>query len=184
MAYIKIKDGKVENKGTLYKLIPEVSNPLGFTDEELKARGIYKPINDTNVIKSWQVLKSTDYIYNKNDDIVEEVKTVEELSLEEFKVKKYNQLKVEGTAFIYSNYSEGQQTSALLTLIDVTKAVYSLEEAEGIRNFCTKYHGIIKLTGLAIESATTYEEVETVFFRKQEIDDETMEVISDIFWGD
>ena len=154
MTYKNNQTGQI---GTLYQLLPNVSNPILFTEEELLELNIEKYI----------------------EPIIEPVLK----PLEEYKVDKYKQLCIEGTEFILNTYSLPQQTSANTTLIDPDTAVYTVEEANTIRDFCVKYHAIIKSTGVSINEVSTHEEVDLVYFRKVEENPETLEVISETFWG-
>jgi len=177
MVYVKIKDGQVEEKGTLYKLLPKISNPIGLNDEELKGMNVYKPIPDARQLKNWESLKAVNYIYNSTDNVVNEVKMIDISDLETFKEKKYKQIKGEISSFILAKCPYYKQLSALAGIYDETTNTE-------ITEYCRKYVHMALDIKNTITNATSYDEVDNVFFRKVEHDEDTMEIISETFWGD
>jgi hypothetical protein len=175
MVFAKINNGQIEKTGTLYELLPNVSNPQNFSEIELKELGIYKVVDDTTTIFPWQRVINTEIVFN--NDVVNEVKTIEDIPLDEFKNIKYNQIKETGKRFILDKYSIEKQTSALA-------GFYPPEEAQAILDFTKLYFGKIRLAKDAVYNATTYEEVNAVYFKKDIIDETTLEIINTVFWGD
>lgn len=108
MTYIKIENGEIIETGTLFILLPNISNSVLLTESELKELKIYKPVLDTVSIEPWQYHERTDYIYDLENDLVNEVKLITDITLEAFKEQKnkeiignYEELSLEG--FVCSN---------------------------------------------------------------------------------
>jgi len=118
-----------------------------------------------------------------NVDNVTETKirwTPKPLTLDEYKLEKYNQLKKEGSDYILGTYSLPQQTSAIA-------GFYTPAENEAIITFAKKYFNIIRSTKIAIEACTTKSEVDAVYFRKAVFaPNDTLMItpVSYIFWGE
>lgn len=99
------------------------------------------------------------------------------LTLEEVKEKKLIDIRNACQQDIYSVYSKEKQLSAALDVYDATKK-------SEIKTFVKYKVDICNLAEQAVNDATTIEEAEAVYFRKENIDENTLEVLSVQYWGE
>jgi hypothetical protein len=174
MAYAKIENGNVVKVGVCPQNTERTSNFRLLSDEEKKTQGWYKVTDFVYDLKPWESFGTSTYEL-VNDEVIE-TKVINTMSLDDYKSNKYNQIKTEGSNFILSKYNQLQQTSALA-------GFYSEAENTEIVTFCKKYFDIIRSTKEPIMNATTYEEVDLVYFIKNTYA-EDMTIISTKFWGE
>ena len=92
MVYVKInEEGKVEKVGNLYNLLPNVSNPIKLSEEELKEYKVYKPVIDEAQPQPWEYIEKVDYEFDGEN--VKEIKVIKETPLDEFKKRKKEEIK-------------------------------------------------------------------------------------------
>lgn len=175
MVYIKVEEGEITKVGTLYILLPKLSNPVNLSEEELKDLGVYKPISDLTVKNPWQIFEGNNYSFD--GDNITETTNYSNMSLEEFKELKYRQLSKEVHDYVTGKYPYYKQLSAL-------NGTYDEETCNEIKSYCDAEVKRALTIKTAISDATSYEDVDAVYYRLVEYDEETLEIISETFWGD
>jgi hypothetical protein len=192
MVYAKVKDGKVEKVGNLYKLLPNVSNPSKLSEDKLKEMGVYKVVNDTTKLSAWQKVKFISY--NFDGENINEVKEIEDIGLNDFKNKKLEEIKqtyytLTNEGFECSNgikldcresdkvnwkqlLEDTQSTGDDLTLRDYYNQNYTLSPAEiesmmlELQSYYRKLLADKWSCEDLIDGFTTYEEVRDFYWRK------------------
>jgi len=91
MTYAKVENNEVVETGTLYKLLPEVSNPIKLTNEELLDQSIYKIDTNPITLEPWQFIKSVEPVFDGEKVYLN--KTIENYDLEEYKDTKKKEFK-------------------------------------------------------------------------------------------
>jgi len=173
--YARVENGQVKEVGRCPQNTERTSNFILLDDNDKKLQGWYKVVDDNVEIKAWQ--KYINSTYELVNDEVVETKVISTMSLDDYKSNKYNQIKTEGSNFILAKYNQLQQTSALA-------GFYTEAENLEIVTFCKKYFDIIRSTKAPIMNATTYEEVDLVYFMKNTYAENMLTVISTKFWGE
>lgn len=176
MEWVKIQNGEIiEKQNSCPRNTKSVSNFYLLSEEEKKTYGWYQVKNNNPQVMTWQKVTNKNIEYNSSEDIVEEIYTIEDVTLEEFKNIKYSRLRNEVKEYIYSVYPDYKQLSALA-------GFYSTEENNAIKN------GVKSLFDVAVQMKTdlygmeTYEEVDVVYFRKEM--DANSEAPYWKFWGE
>ena len=97
-------------------------------------------------------------------------------TFDELKSEKKDSIRLECQNDIYSIYSKEKQLSAALDVYDSVKKSEIKDFVKGKVNICN-------LAETAIEDATTIEEVDVIYFKKYNFDDD-MNPIETIYWGE
>lgn len=93
MVYAKIVDGKVTETGPCPINTDITSNFRLLSNEDKKKQGWYKVIENPISKKPWEIIESTDYIYDSISDNVTLKETISDIPIEDFKKTKIEQIK-------------------------------------------------------------------------------------------
>lgn len=193
MAYAKVENGQVVKTGTIFTLLPQVSNPKALSEEELNAKGIYKIKYDTRTVEPWQRVKGVKTEFKDGEAI--QTKEIEDIPLEKFKDEKNAVIKrtlfqIMNEGFTASNGIKidikDSDRSNWMTNLDLMSISGQTETQ--IRDFNNvtntlpfeDYKNMIIEAGAyvqkqfqdkwvlnqKVDDATTYQEVEDIFWRK------------------
>lgn len=145
----------------------------GWSKEQLNHFGWYEVNRDNSQPLPWQTV-STSYEITENG--IDEVKSFTDMSLEDYKDKKYSQLRNEVKQFIFENYPEYKQLSALAGFYDET-------ENARIKDGVKYYFDIATKMKDDLYAMTSYEDVDAVYLRKNTAEDMDSEP-NYVYWGE
>lgn len=150
--YAKILNGNVVFTGACPQNTERTSNFRLLDDEEKKLQGWYKVIEDNTQINEWQNYTSEYSFYNNE---VHETKIINNISLDDYKAKKYSELANNTKNYVMSITPEYKQLSALA-------GNYPVEECDKIKAFGKAHVDLVRASKALIFSATSYEQVASI----------------------
>lgn len=152
MKWAKVVDNEVYNVGYLPRKF------RGIPEPQLKENGWYRIEEDSTVVEPWQG-SSSEYSYNQTEDKVTETKIITDISLDDWKAKKYAQYSKEAESYITNQYPLTVQLSA-------REGWYGEAKKVEILDWVKTHFDIILQLKQDVFNATTYEEVRDMYFRK------------------
>ena len=168
MTWALVKNDEIVNIGYL----PRKLN--GIPEPQLNSNGWYKVIIDEVVIEPWQVYSST-YTWDSVNKTVTEVKILNDMTLEQYKISRYKELAKEINDFIFSKYPSYKQLSALA-------GFYDAATNQAIKDDVKLYFDKAQVIKATLFGYTTHAEVRDIYFRKNLVD--IGQPDNWVFWGD
>ena len=171
MVWALVKENEIVNVGYLPKKLSGIPEP------QLKENGWYRVIKDETIVEDWQTSNSS-YVYNSVEDNVTETKNITDMSLDDYKNKRYyEEIAKEIHTYILSQYPEYKQLSALA-------GYYDTATNDSIVNGVKVYFDKAQVIKIDLFGYTTYEEVRDIYFRQPVYDVDGITIIGYNFWGD
>ena len=155
-----MKIARLENN--IIKEVKIVSEEIIRSSEANNGNGWYNVILfDNTTLTKYEQLQITE-TYNLTTDIVEEIPTITEISLEDYKIQKYSELANNTLNYVYSICPQYKQSTALDKKMfpENISNPYTLEEANKILDFCNEHTTEVRRIKPLILSATTKEEID------------------------
>lgn len=179
MGYVKYINGEVIATTLPDKVVKDDGSIIfGFrtASDVVKAENNwYKLIDERPTINPWQKVTSTSYVLDGIQ--VKKKYVVNDIKMSKFKEDKISQLKKQCSQDIYSEVPEYKQSSASLGL-------YSTEEIERIKQIISTKKSIVDKCEEDILNSTDYQFISDVYYKKDIYDEETMEYIETVYWGE
>lgn len=154
MVYAKVENGQIIQVGACPQNTERTSNFILLDDEEKKLQGWYKVIEDDYELKEWQTYNNSIYTLG-GDNRVYETKSVNTMTLDDYKAKKYSELAINTKIYVMSITPEYKQLSALA-------GNYPVEECDKIKAFGKAHVDLVRASKVLIFGATSYEQVQAV----------------------
>lgn len=176
MAYKNTETGQI---GTLYKLLPNVSNPFKLTEEQLGDLNIVKHVPEAPPEPSLEELK-----YSKNEHIKKELDNITkegcDISLG-FKIDFETHNRTEFALGLQLINETGLESMTIRDFDNVNHIITAAEYKQMVLEMAAQFNKLLaeKWTlNKAVEDATTKEEVEAIYWRKALYSDAEQMIVS------
>ena len=147
------KNGEISHIGNCPTSIKNVSGFINSSDEFKASHGWYPVVEDDPTLKEYESKELIGYAKVNNNIIGTPV--IKSMTLEEYKVWKYNQIQYSASEQVNQKYTPDQKSS-------LNAGFYPTEIEAIIRADIKKYFDAVYEKKIIIESATTMEEVELI----------------------